>query len=134
MVSVPLRVAPLLASKLYWTTALSEPLTLPVATCRKDALLVAVQVPVVVSPTTSAPADGPSSTEVVPSVAGARRSSSVSRDGRHRAGALRAVRAAERGWCRRVPMGFAFMFLSQLVNENDMVDLQLGPLCQHSED
>src|SRR5437773_2278947 len=37
----------------------------------------------------------------------------------------RTVRAAERGWFRRVPVKSAFRFLSQLVNENDMLDLQI---------
>src|SRR5437868_6616566 len=71
MVSVPLRVAPGLASKLYLTTALPVPLVLPAVTCRKEALLVAVQAVLSASTTESAPAVGPSSKEVVPRVAGA---------------------------------------------------------------
>src|SRR5690349_498743 len=66
MVRVPVRVAPGLASKLYLISALPLPLVLPVVTCRKGLLLVAVQAPVASSTTESAPVVGPSTTEVVP--------------------------------------------------------------------
>src|SRR5262245_18860375 len=37
---------------------------------------------------------------------------------------VRRGRAPKRGWCRRVPMKLVFRLLSQLVKENDIVDLQ----------
>src|SRR5262245_23935673 len=99
MVSVPLRVAPVLASKLYLTTALPEPLVLPAVTCRNELLLEAVQAPVAASTTQSLPDAGPSTAKLVPRVAGARRSSRASTANRDRWGTLRARRVeSRRGW------------------------------------
>src|SRR4051812_22546510 len=66
MFSVPVRVAPALASKLKVTTPPPVPLLLP--RCSQAALLVAVQLAPVFSSTLSLPADGPSASTVVPRV------------------------------------------------------------------
>src|SRR5581483_12394107 len=50
------------------------------------------------------------------------RSSSISKAGR----AERVMRSAQRGSLRCLPRRFAFMFLSQRVNENDMENLLKG--------
>src|SRR5262245_11658461 len=68
MVSVPDRVPPALASKLKVTTPSPVPLLLP--RCSQAALLVAVQLVPVFSRTLSLPADGPSTSAVVPRLGG----------------------------------------------------------------
>src|SRR5215471_13207525 len=96
MVSVPLRVAPGLASKL----SVARPLSVPAdEVCSHAALDTADQGPLVLTTSESLPAAGPSSSAVVPSLLGVRRSSSTSRLGRKRGdswrgpwGALRGVR------------------------------------------
>src|SRR5262249_28894432 len=84
MVSVPVRVAPALASKVK----VARPLPLPwELVCSQGALLVAVQAPPLTTMSASPPADGPSSRALAPSEDGGRRPSSPSTEsGRDRAG------------------------------------------------
>src|SRR5262249_48689566 len=94
IVSVPLRVAPGLASKLN----VARPSPVPVAVvCSHGALAVADQAPLVRTRSDALPAVGPSSSAVVPSWLGVRRSSSTSRAGRKRGGGWRGRWGARRG-------------------------------------
>src|SRR5262249_59156400 len=79
MVSVPVRVGPVLASKVK----VARPLPLPwELVCSQAALLVAVQEPLLTTMSESLPAAGPSSRALEPSDEGVRRSSSCSRKSR----------------------------------------------------
>jgi hypothetical protein len=66
MVKVPVRVAPVLASKLKITVASLAPLSLPAARCSHGSVVAAVQTPPAASSTESLPAAGPSVSEETP--------------------------------------------------------------------
>ena len=91
MVKVPVRLAPVLASKVNVARPLPVP---PELVCSQEALAVAVHVPAIVTTSASLPAAGPSTKAYVAKCASMTLASSGSKEMRFRVRALRASRWA----------------------------------------